>query len=249
MIECKRCGSMNSDTAKFCKHCRSLLKTDSKNNNAKSNQSNPVDFQKSVEEAKKSIVQIKTAFLDPETKRPGIGAGTGFVVEGGFVVTNCHNLEGLRISETTATFDPSVDSVTYNLKLICAVPEADIAVLRFQGLMDRVMSKRPHLKIRTNPPLAMGESVYTIGNPLNLGISVNTGLVSHPARQFNHRGLSELVQITISLNHGNSGGPLLDMDNNVVGITTAGFSKPGADMCVPAAEIVKILDRIKEVGE
>ena len=251
MIICHRCGSENASGTTACRSCRSPL-TDVKMNIIPEQphpvQSSEGDFPKSVQKVLPSIVAIGVEFVDLKKQAIMGSAGSGYILDGGFVVTNSHVVEQPLIRNITATFDPSIDSVTYDLRIVEIVPEADVAVLRFTGLMDKVMSRKKHLTLRTTP-LKMGEDVYTIGNPLDLGISANRGVVSCPSRRFEHRGLKDYIQVSLSLNPGNSGGALLDFQNRVVGMTTMGFSKPGADMCVPAKEIEKIVNRIREVGE
>ena len=251
MIICHRCGAENASGTTACRSCRSPLIDVKKNiipEQSHSEKSFEVDFPKLVQEALPSIVAIGVEFVDLKKQAIVGGAGSGYILDGGFVVTNSHVVEQPLIRSITATFDPSIDSVTYDLRIVEIVPEADVAILRFTGLMDKVMSRKKHLTLRTTP-LKMGEDVYTIGNPLDLGLSTNLGVVSCPSREFEHRGLRRYVQISFPLNPGNSGGALLDFQNQVVGMTTMGFPKPGADMCVPACEISKIIEKIKLIGE
>ena len=92
-----------------------------------------------------------------------------------------------------------------------------------------------------------GEEVYTIGNPLGIGLSVSRGIVSCPSRNTRYPdAVKAVIQIDITANHGNSGGALLDQYNNVLGILTfiPGDSGGGITMCVPAKYIAEALNRL-----
>lgn len=176
--------------------------------------------------------------------------GSGFILEGGYVVTNAH-VVGENPSSVSASFEPSIDEKSYNLMPLAIAPEYDVAVLRFTGLMDERISARENLRLRLDN-VEYGEEVYTIGNPLGLRFSVSRGVVSSPCRQGGHRsGIHEVIQTDITANHGNSGGALLDASNNVLGMITytPGDSEGGITMCVPSKYIVLVLNKLGQAGK
>ncbi len=172
--------------------------------------------------------------------------GSGFVINGGFVISNAHVI-GENPESVVAKFDPDIDVKEYNLVPLKVVPEYDVAVLRFKGLADEKIAARQNLELRSDE-VKRGEEVYTIGNPLVLGLSLSKGVVSSPKREYryNYRKVSSVIQTDITINHGNSGGALLDKDNNVLGIMTfvPGASEGGIGIAVPSDYIEKVLDTI-----
>ena len=170
--------------------------------------------------------------------------GTGFIVEGGYVISNAHVI-GDKPQSIAARFDPSIDSGEYQLEPLKIHKKYDIAVLKFKGYFDERISARQNLALRDGG-VKLGEEVYTIGNPLVLGLSVSKGVVSAPEREYSYKGVDKVVQTDITINHGNSGGALLDKNNNVLGVMTfvPGASEGGIGMAVPSVYIEKVLDII-----
>lgn len=202
-------------------------------------------FQERVRNALPCIVMVYSTYTQGD-RRVG-SCGSGFILEGGYVVTNAH-VVGDNPSSVTASFEPSVDEKSYNLMPLAIAPEYDVAVLRFTGLMDERISARENLRLRLDG-VQYGEDVYTIGNPLGLRFSVSRGVVSSPCREGGHRsGIREVIQTDITANHGNSGGALLDAANNVLGMITytPGDSEGGITMCVPSKYIVLVLNKLGE---
>ena len=178
-------------------------------------------------------------------QRKGRLLGSGFVIEGGYVVTNAH-VVGEYPQQVTARFEPDLDAKTYNLQILAVVPAYDIAVLKFTGLMGERVAERGGLKLRLDSA-GYGEDVFTIGNPLGIGLSVCKGVVSSPNRESSFPPAVEtVIQTDMTVNHGNSGGALLDKYNSVLGVITyvPGESDGGIAMCVPAKYIVKVLNEI-----
>ena len=202
------------------------------------------DFTSRVKSALPSIVSITTSFAGKGNKVVW-SAGSGFILDGGFVITNAHVVTAKPLS-ITAEFEPGIDERAYNLIPLTINVDLDLAILRFTGLKDKKVSSENHLSMRVGD-LQYGEDVYTIGNPLGLGLSVSRGVISCPDRESDYpRGVSQVVQTDISANHGNSGGALLDRNNNVIGMVTflPGDTKGGIAMCVPTDYIIKELNKL-----
>jgi S1-C subfamily serine protease len=159
----------------------------------------------------------------------GTSSGTGFVVDGvGHVVTNFHVVEGA--GSTAQVQFPGVDVL--EATIVAADPLTDLAVLRTSA------GGPGPLAIRTTPPI-LGEICLTIGNPLDYEESVSMGIVSGLARTIpteRARPLERAIQTDAAINSGNSGGPLVDLNGSVLGVSTCvdtrgsqlGFAVPGS---------------------
>ena len=201
-----------------------------------------------VVDALPSIVTIETGTV--ENGQRARSMGSGFIIEGGYVITNEHVI-GKNPSYIVARFEPDLDSTTYNLLPIAIAPTLDTAVLRFSGLADSKFTAQKNLSLRIDN-VAYGEDVYTIGNPLGIGLSVSKGVISCPNRASNYpSAVGEVIQTDITANHGNSGGALLDMNNNVLGMITfsPSASEGGMAMCVPSSSIVAVLNKLKQISK
>ncbi|CAB4548661.1 unannotated protein [freshwater metagenome] len=159
-----------------------------------------------------SVVAIHTG------TRQGEAAGSGVVIsEDGLVLTNAHVVEGA----TSIEIDFS-DGRTVEARLIGAVPENDVALIKAEGLGDPVTAA----DLGNSGDLQVGDDVVAIGNALNLGEepSVTTGIVSALGRSLDSPSgetLTDLIQTDAAINPGNSGGPLVNSQGQVVGINTA----------------------------
>lgn len=249
---CKYCGYDNEEGAVKCAACRNKLPTSSVSSAPVKSSVEGDAFERLVQEAIKNTVEIRVIYLGNDAKLYG-GAGTGFIVDGGYIVTNSHVIEGeedLTLCAITASFDKSIDPVDHAVEFVEAVPEADLAVFKFKGSFGKSIEKRKNFSIRTEP-LRFGEEVYTIGNALGDGVAVFKGVVAHPNREIKHRGLKEAVQTSFVINCGNSGGPLLDMKNQVVGVATFSHEdgRNGTDYCIPAKVVNNLINVIKEEEE
>ena len=178
-----------------------------------------------------SVVNVTTNIYQASpTGQPqqGKGVGTGFIVRAnGVVVTNCHVVQGAsRITVSTSADKPT----RYDARVIGGDCEHDLAVLKIdaQGLSP--------LGLGSSADLRLGQQVVAIGYALALegGPSVTAGIVSSLDRTIQVsdpqctvcpngiRTYSEVIQTDAAINHGNSGGPLVDMEGRVVGIDSAG---------------------------
>jgi len=159
-----------------------------------------------------SVVAIHTG------TRQGEAAGSGVVISAdGLVLTNAHVVEGA----TSIEIDFS-DGRTVEARLIGAVPENDVALIKAEGLGDPVTPA----DLGNSSDLQVGDDVVAIGNALNLGEepSVTTGIVSALGRSLDSpsgQTLTDLIQTDAAINPGNSGGPLINSRGQVVGINTA----------------------------
>ena len=174
-----------------------------------------------------AVVNVTTDVFSP-SGQPGQGVGTGFIVRAdGIVVTNCHVVEGAtKILVSTSAKDPD----RFDARVIGGDCEHDLAVLKIDG------NGLPTLPLGDSSKLVLGQNVVAIGYALALegGPTVTSGIVSSldrtvqvqdpncdVCRNFT-RTYSSVIQTDAAINHGNSGGPLLNMNGQLVGINSAG---------------------------
>ncbi|VVB84000.1 Trypsin-like peptidase domain protein [uncultured archaeon] len=184
------------------------------------------DFSDIFEESVKSVVIIKTNLAQE---------GSGFVIaEGGYVVTNYHVIEG-----ATAALITTYDGKSHSVALMGYNSEMDVALLRIND---------------TNyQPLILGDSnnvkqpdqVIAIGNSKGTGFSVTQGVVSNVHKEGSN-GLDVYIQIDASLNSGNSGGPLVDINGRVIGMNT--FKISDSEGMGFALESNSIKDAVNEIA-
>ncbi len=172
--------------------------------------------------------------------------GSGFVIDGkeGLIVTNVHVIEGA--DEIVANFaDGSKLKVE---KVVGRDPKTDLALLK-------VTPKKPlpSVSFGNSEQIKVGDWVMAIGNPFGLGGTVTVGIISAKARDINSGPYDDYLQTDAAINKGNSGGPLFNMDGQVVGVNTAIISPTGGSIgigfAVPADTVVKVIDQLKVHGE
>ena len=177
-------------------------------------------------------------------KRRSTALGSGFVIkENGTVITNNHviqNAEGILVRFT--------DGKEYEAKLIGTDPVSDIAVLKIQS-----NKKFPAVKFADSDKAKVGDWVLAIGNPFGLGGTVTQGIISAINRDINMGRYDNFIQTDASINQGNSGGPLFNMNGEVLGINTAIFSNSGGSVgigfAIPANFAENVIDQLIKYGE
>lgn len=193
-------------------------------------------------------------------------ASSGFVItEDGYVVTNRHCV--IRFSSTgsdTPMFESEspmkanysvvfIDNKEYSANLIAYSSTADVAVLKIASSgIPLISQKFQPLVLETNHELYYGERLYTIGNPENIGLILTELTVASPALQLNKNDAYQSIVLDGNINHGNSGGPLLNAYSRVSGIVFArveGATKDtyGIGCAIPIDAVIKFLDSIKSV--
>ena len=183
------------------------------------------DFSGIIEDVIKSVVTIRT-----DTSQ-----GTGFIIsDEGYLVTNAHVLVGGR----------KVNAITYNQETLSAEligynGELDVALLKISGNYNA-------LKLANSDDVQIGEKVIAIGNPLGLQFSVSEGIVS----AVNRPGLTDIkayIQTDAALNPGNSGGPLINKQGEVIGINN--FKVGGGESLGFALESNKIKEAVNKISQ
>ncbi len=168
-----------------------------------------------------SVVSIKALDSEPTplNQISESGKGTGFVIkDDGTLLTNYHIVAGAKRIEVTFA-----DGMVSPAQVISAQPERDLAVLKPARIPDDL----PAITMAAAGQLAPGDLVIAVGFPFAMGLSVSAGIVSGLDRTFpipGRKPLKGLIQFDAAVNPGNSGGPLLNQNGEVVGVVTALFT-------------------------
>jgi len=149
--------------------------------------------------------------------------GSGFIVDpSGLIVTNNHVVEGA--SEIKVILD---DGTELTGTLVGRDAKTDLAVIRVKS--DKPL---PTIQWGDSDKLQTGDQVLAIGNPFGIGTTVTAGIVSARGRDLHSGPYDDFIQVDAAINHGNSGGPLVDMEGKVVGINSAIYSPNGGNVGV-----------------
>ena len=170
--------------------------------------------------------------------------GSGFIIDAsGLVVTNNHVIADA--DEINVILN---DGTKLKAEVVGRDSKSDLALLR-------VHSDKPlkAVKFGDSDKLRLGEWVIAIGNPFSLGGSVTAGIVSARQRDINSGPYDNYIQTDAAINRGNSGGPLFNLDGEVVGINTAIISPSGGSIgigfAVPSGSAVAVIDQLRKYGE
>ncbi len=176
-------------------------------------------------------------------QRRGRALGSGFVISGdGFIVTNNHVIE--KADEILVEFTDGRELVA---EVVGADPKTDLALLKVA-----VDAPLPFVAWGDSDAARVGDWVMVVGNPLGQGFSVSAGIVS--ARERALQGIyDDYIQTDAAINRGNSGGPLFNMEGEVIGVNTAILSPDGGSIgigfAMSATVASRVVDQLKEFGE
>src|SRR5690606_965897 len=197
-----------------------------------------VDFTKASESTVNSVVHIQTKingrgsdfgsfheffFGNPFGRsRPQIGSGSGVIIsQDGYIVTNNHVIEGAQEIEVTLN-----DRRNYSAKVIGTDPSTDLALIQIDE------RKLPYIEFANSDNVKVGEWVLAVGNPFNLNSTVTAGIVSAKSRKIDiiHKDLAieSFIQTDAAVNPGISGGALVNINGELVGINSAIASNTGS---------------------
>ena len=181
-------------------------------------------------------------FSTPQ-KRKASALGSGFIIDAkGIIVTNNHVIQGADDILIRVEGDKE-----YKAKIIGADPLSDIAVLEIQS-KDQFVA----VKFGDSNKARIGDWVIAIGNPFGLGGTVTSGIISARNRSLGLSRYEDYIQTDASINVGNSGGPLFDMNGDVIGINTAILGQSGSigiGFSIPSNSAKKVIDQLIEFGE
>ncbi len=166
---------------------------------------------------------------------PSQGLGSGFVLdEDGYIVTNHHVVD--NASEVTVRLS---DDRTFEAEIVGTDPLTDIAVLKIDAGEDLQA-----VTMGDSDVIRVGEDVVAIGNPFGLHSTVTTGIVSAKGRNISEGPYAEFIQTDAAINKGNSGGPLFNMEGEVIGVNSAIYSPSGGSVGLGFAVTSNIVDHI-----
>jgi serine protease Do len=170
--------------------------------------------------------------------------GSGFIIDpAGLVVTNNHVIADA--DEVSVTLH---DGSKLDAEIVGKDAKTDLALLRVKS-----SKPLPAVQFGDSDHLRVGDWVLAIGNPFGLGGTVTAGIVSARSRDINAGPYDDFIQTDASINRGNSGGPLFDMEGRVVGINTAIFSPSGGSIgigfAIPATLAKNVIEQIEKYGK
>jgi len=179
------------------------------------------------------------------TERKATVLGSGFIIDkSGLVVTNNHVIQGAE-----DIFVSVNGSQEYKAKVIGKDPYMDLAVLKIES-----DEKFIPVSFGDSDKARVGDWVIAIGNPFGFGGTVTSGIISSRNRDIGLTRYDDFIQTDASINQGNSGGPLFDLNGKVIGINTA-IIAPGASgsigigFAIPSNSASKVIDQLKKFGE
>ena len=184
-----------------------------------------------------------------QPKQRQIGLGSGVIIsDDGYIVTNNHVIAEAERLEVTLN-----DNRTYNAKVIGADATTDLALIQIDAPDLHVIPMGDSEKLK------VGEWVLAVGNPFGFTSTVTSGIVSAKARNISTTtgsmgsgGIESYIQTDAAVNQGNSGGALVNLKGELVGINTAIYSQNGAyigcSFAIPTSIVTKVIDDLKEFG-
>lgn len=198
----------------------------------------------------------------PQQQQPQVGYGSGVIISpDGYIVTNNHVVEGA--DEISVTLN---ERKTYSAKVVGADPNTDIALIKIDA------QNLPVISFGNSDNLKVGEWVLAVGNPMNLASTVTAGIVSAKARNLgiianegndnpfqnqkpsskSNLSIESFIQTDAAVNPGNSGGALVNLRGELVGINTAIISPTGSftgySFAIPVNLVAKVVADIKQFG-
>ena len=183
-------------------------------------------------------------FDNPEgKKRKAQSLGSGFIIdETGYIITNNHVIDNAEKIMVIL-----YDDTSFEAKVVGKDPKTDVALLK----IDPKKTKLTAVKFGDSNDLRVGDWVMAIGNPFGFGGTVTAGIVSARGRNLSG-SYDDYIQTDASINSGNSGGPLFDMNGDVIGINTAILGQSGSigiGFSIPSNSAKKVINQLIEFGE
>ena len=172
-----------------------------------------------------------------------VGAGSGVIIStDGYIVTNNHVVDGA--DELLVTLN---DNKEYSARIIGADATTDLALVKIDA------KNLPAIQIANSDEVKVGEWVLAVGNPLGLNNTVTAGIVSAKARSMGEPGkVSSMIQTDAAINQGNSGGALVNVNGQLIGINAMIYSQTGSNIgygfAIPTTIMNKVVDDIKKYG-
>jgi serine protease Do len=180
----------------------------------------------------------------PRTQRGG-SLGSGFIISpDGYVVTNNHVISPARDGATVESITVTLpDRKEYQARLVGRDTASDLALLKIEA------NNLPFVRFGDSTRARVGDWVVAIGNPFGIGSTVTAGIVSALHRNIGSGAYDRYIQTDASINQGNSGGPMFDLNGNVIGINTALISPTGGNVgigfAIPAEQAAPVIETLR----
>ena len=179
-----------------------------------------------------------------QRQRKVTSLGSGFIVDStGYIVTNNHVIQDA--DEITVALQ---DDTRLKAEVVGRDPKTDVAVLKV-----KTTHKLTAVRFGDSDTARVGDWVVAIGNPFGLGGSVTAGIISARNRDINSGPYDDYIQTDASINRGNSGGPIFNLDGKVIGIATAIFSPSGGSVgigfAIPSATAHPVIQQLIKHGQ
>jgi Do/DeqQ family serine protease len=213
------------------------------------------DFTVAAENAVNAVVHVKNVsissgqltlqdlFSGRSTPRAQMGTGSGVIINAdGYIITNNHVIN--NSDELSVTLN---NNKTYKAKIIGSDPKTDIALLKIKADEDL-----PFVTFADSDQAKIGEWVLAVGNPFNLTSTVTAGIISAKSRDLSGTSSQSFIQTDAAVNPGNSGGALVNVRGELIGINTAISSQTGSyigySFAVPSNIARRVIEDIMEYG-
>ncbi|WP_179403475.1 DegQ family serine endoprotease [Burkholderia guangdongensis] len=174
--------------------------------------------------------------------QPSASLGSGFIIStDGYILTNAHVIDGANVVTVKLT-----DKREYKAKVVGADKQSDVAVLKISA------SGLPTVKIGDPSQSKVGQWVVAIGSPYGFDNTVTSGIISAKSRSLPDENYTPFIQTDVPVNPGNSGGPLFNLNGEVIGINSMIYSQTGGfqglSFAIPINEAIKVKDELVKTG-
>ena len=174
--------------------------------------------------------------------QPSASLGSGFIVSSdGYILTNAHVVDGANVVTVKLT-----DKREFKAKVVGADKQSDVAVLKIDA------GNLPTVKIGDPRQSKVGQWVVAIGSPYGFDNTVTSGIISAKSRSLPNENYTPFIQTDVPVNPGNSGGPLFNLQGEVIGINSMIYSQTGGfqglSFAIPINEAIKVKDDIVKTG-
>jgi serine protease Do len=201
----------------------------------------PFDMFRGFPDMERFFEPFEEFYNSPQARKMS-SLGSGFIISpDGFIVTNNHVVEGADVIRVNISTRTGKKEETYPAEIVGTDPETDLALLKIKA------DNLPCLGFGNSDVLEVGEWVVAIGSPLGLDHTVTAGILSAKGRNIQSGSYDDFLQTDASINRGNSGGPLLNMAGEVIGINTAIAQRAqGIGFAIPSSLAKRIISDLQE---
>ncbi len=177
-----------------------------------------------------------------QEEAPSASLGSGFIISNdGYVLTNAHVVDGANVVTVKLT-----DKREFRAKVVGTDKQSDVAVLKINA------SNLPTVKIGDPNQSKVGQWVVAIGSPYGFDNTVTSGIISAKARSLPEENYTPFIQTDVPVNPGNSGGPLFNLQGQVIGINSMIYSQTGGfqglSFAIPIDEAIRVKDELVKTG-